>query len=110
MNFLELGNFEIELQDSYCSIFFKSNISVNQLGTKREIVGLSTAVTPYNAELISNECVRITIGGVVPDGADTVVPIENVALLKEEKCIEVLRKPKEGDNIRQAVHISNSIL
>ncbi|CAB01440.2 MoeA N-terminal and linker domain-containing protein [Caenorhabditis elegans] len=76
-------------------------IIVNQLGTKREIVGLSTAVTPYNAELISNECVRITIGGVVPDGADTVVPIENVALLKEEKCIEVLRKPKEGDNIRE---------
>ncbi|CAL2045217.1 unnamed protein product [Caenorhabditis brenneri] len=76
--------------------------TVNQLGTKRKFVGLSTAVTPYNARLQLGECVRITNGGVVPESADTLVPFENIALndddLKEEN-IEFGNNSMEKSNI-----------
>uniref|UniRef100_A0A1I7U3Y9 MoeA_N domain-containing protein n=1 Tax=Caenorhabditis tropicalis TaxID=1561998 RepID=A0A1I7U3Y9_9PELO len=73
-------------------------------GTKRKIVGLSTAVTPYYATLQLGECVRINNGGVVPDGADTVVPFKDVALndeYNEEKCIEIESDLTEGCHIRE---------
>ncbi|KAF1751105.1 hypothetical protein GCK72_017659 [Caenorhabditis remanei] len=76
-------------------------IIVNKPGTKRRIVGSSTAVTPYDAQLQQGECVRITNGGVVPDGADTVVPFEDVLLYGEMDSIEVITKLDKGENIRE---------
>ncbi|PIC27283.1 hypothetical protein B9Z55_019591 [Caenorhabditis nigoni] len=90
----DIPAFRKSLVDGFAIIY-------NQSGTKRKIVGESTAEKPYDAKLQPGECVRITNGGVVPDGADTVVPFENVALNDEEKCIQINVKHSRGEYIRE---------
>uniref|UniRef100_A0A8R1DMH5 MoeA N-terminal and linker domain-containing protein n=1 Tax=Caenorhabditis japonica TaxID=281687 RepID=A0A8R1DMH5_CAEJA len=75
-------------------------------GTKRQIVGLSTALSPYYAVIQPGECVRITTGGVVPDGADTVVPYDDGISEEEEmsgvETIEFHYRLEKGENIRES--------
>lgn len=70
-------------------------------GTKRQTVGLSTDENPHNAILHPGECVRIMNGGVVPDGADTVVPLKNVSSSDDKKGIEMHSQLTKGNNIRE---------
>ncbi|CAI2353431.1 unnamed protein product [Caenorhabditis sp. 36 PRJEB53466] len=79
---------------------------VSYIGTKRRIVGLSTVLSPYYATLLPGECVRISSGGVVPNGADTVVPHDDVALTSQDddegvETVEFEYPLGEGDNIRE---------
>ncbi|CAP29111.2 Protein CBR-LIN-46 [Caenorhabditis briggsae] len=90
----DIPAFRKSLVDGFAIIY-------NQSGTKRKIVGESTAEKPYDAMIQLGECVRITNGGVVPDGADTVVPFENVTLNDEEKCIQINVKHSRGEYIRE---------
>jgi molybdopterin molybdotransferase len=66
-------------------------------GTLR-IAGESAAGWPFDAQLEPGDAVAISTGAVVPDGADAVVPIENV--VKYDNDVEVRQSARSGAHIR----------
>jgi len=79
-------------------------------GTLR-IVGRVAAGRPETRLLREGEAIEISTGGVVPGGADTVVPVERVVARPDE--IEISEATVQGDNIRRQggdVHAGDQIL
>ena len=79
-------------------------------GTLR-IVGRVAAGRPETRALREGEAIEISTGGVVPGGADTVVPVERVVARPDE--IEISEATVQGDNIRRQggdVHAGDQIL
>ena len=66
-------------------------------GTLR-IAGESAAGHPYEGRVEAGCAVAISTGAVVPEGADAVVPIENV--VKSENSVEISREPAPGAHLR----------
>jgi molybdopterin molybdotransferase len=66
-------------------------------GTLR-IAGESAAGRPYGAELAEGSAVAISTGAVVPEGADTVVPVERV--VKRANSVEISESPSVGVHLR----------
>ncbi len=63
-------------------------------------VGSAFAGHPHTGSVGPGECVRIMTGGVVPDGADTVVMQENCRA--DGDRVHVERWPRPGENVRAA--------
>jgi len=61
-------------------------------------VGAAFAGVPYNGVISTGECVRIMTGGIVPDGADTVVMQERARA--DGKKITIAPGQKKGQNVR----------
>jgi molybdopterin molybdotransferase len=68
--------------------------------TTLQEVGASFAGKPFAGRLGAGECVRIMTGGVVPDGADTVVMQERAKA--NGKSIAFAPGQKTGQNVREA--------
>jgi molybdopterin molybdotransferase len=66
-------------------------------GTLR-IVGESAAGTPFGGSLEAGGAVAISTGAVVPEGADAVVPIENVS--KHDNAVDIAGSSKPGAHVR----------
>lgn len=66
-------------------------------GTLR-VAGESAAGTPYAGTVAVGEAVAISTGGVVPDGSDAVVPVENV--VKHDNAVEIAEALDVGANVR----------
>jgi molybdopterin molybdotransferase len=66
-------------------------------GTLR-IAGESAAGRPWTGALGVGEAIAISTGGVVPDGADAVVPIETVVI--HDNSVEIPRPRASGANVR----------
>jgi molybdopterin molybdotransferase len=64
------------------------------------IAGSAFAGAPYQGALKPGECVRIMTGGVVPQGADTIVMQEHVKAAKDGVAIGAGHK--KGQNLRRA--------
>jgi molybdopterin molybdotransferase len=64
------------------------------------IAGESAAGKPFGSRLEPGSAVAISTGAVVPEGADAVVPIENVVKLDDR--VEVSQKVEVGAHIRPA--------
>jgi molybdopterin molybdotransferase len=62
------------------------------------LVGESAAGKPFESRLDAGSAVAISTGAVVPEGADAVVPIENV--VKSENGVEFPRAVEPGAHIR----------
>lgn len=62
------------------------------------IVGESRAGTPFPSELRPGETVRISTGAVVPDGADTIVPLEDADV--EGDRLKISFPVKRGQHCR----------
>jgi molybdopterin molybdotransferase len=65
-----------------------------------KIAGSSFAGLPFKGALKAGECVRIMTGGVVPQGADTIVMQEHVRAALEKVTIGAGHK--KGQNLRRA--------
>jgi molybdopterin molybdotransferase len=63
-----------------------------------EIVARIAAGSPASATLEPGQAMGISTGGVVPDGADAVVPIEHVVEIAN--TVEVASAASAGDNVR----------
>ena len=66
-------------------------------GTLR-IVGESAAGRPFDVQLEPGGAVSISTGAVVPEGADTVVPVENVS--KQDNKVEIAQPVELGAHVR----------
>jgi molybdopterin molybdotransferase len=68
------------------------------VGSRLPVVGRIAAGSPSNRPLGSGEAMVISTGGAVPEGADTVVPLELVE--EGEDAIEVKEAVEAGGNVR----------
>uniref|UniRef100_A0A1I7XHW0 MoCF_biosynth domain-containing protein n=1 Tax=Heterorhabditis bacteriophora TaxID=37862 RepID=A0A1I7XHW0_HETBA len=70
----------------------------------REVVGSSSAGTPFLGHLERGQCVRISTGGTVPPGSDAVVMVERTRLVThdnvEELIINIEGEIQPGQDIR----------
>ncbi|WP_018996963.1 molybdopterin molybdotransferase MoeA [Hirschia maritima] len=64
------------------------------------VVGESSAGSPFNGSVNENECVRIFTGSVVPDGANHVVLQENTE--RKENKIQIMEPQERPRNVRAA--------
>ncbi|NOX87935.1 MAG: molybdopterin molybdotransferase MoeA, partial [Calditrichaeota bacterium] len=62
------------------------------------IIGESRAGVPFKGEVKSGEAVRISTGALMPDGADTVIPVEDTEETDGEAII--LKAGKKAANVR----------
>jgi molybdopterin molybdotransferase len=62
------------------------------------IVGESAAGTPFDRPLEAGAAVAISTGAVVPDGADAVVPIENVS--RQDNTVDIDGSLEPGAHVR----------
>ncbi len=69
-------------------------------GTTLEEIGASFAGKPFGGKVAAGQCVRIMTGGVVPEGADTVVMQERAQA--DGKSVTFAAGQKAGQNVRQA--------
>ena len=65
-----------------------------------EEIGVALAGQPFQGKLSAGQCVRITTGAVIPDGADTVVVLE--AAKAVEGKVTIPAGQKAGQNVRRA--------
>lgn len=63
------------------------------------VAGESSAGGPWNGKVARGQAVRINTGAEVPDGADTVIPVEHCTVKSSTVLITEIRK--KGDHIRQ---------
>ncbi len=62
------------------------------------IIGNSYAGHPFSDRVLPGQATRITTGATLPDGTDTVVPIEDVMV--RNGCVRLMKPPKVGQHIR----------
>lgn len=74
--------------------------SVAAPGARLHIAGQSLAGHPFSGRVAAGKCVRITTGGPLPAGTDTVVIQENVEVLDGQVVIR--EAPAAGANVRRA--------
>ncbi len=65
-----------------------------------KIIGTAFAGKAFNGVVNAGECVKIMTGAVIPQGADTVVMQERIAIKSD--CITLLEVPVKGANVRLA--------
>jgi molybdopterin molybdotransferase len=65
-----------------------------------KIIGTAFAGKAFNGVVNASECVKIMTGAVIPEGADTVVMQERIAIKSD--CITLLEVPVKGANVRMA--------
>ncbi len=65
-----------------------------------KVVGTAFAGRAFAGVVNAGECVKIMTGAVIPDGADTVVMQERIAIKSD--CITLLEVPVKGANVRLA--------
>lgn len=73
---------------------------VAALPTTLRVIGAAPAGHPFAGTLASGDAVRIFTGGVVPDGADSIVIQENTEA--RDAAVTVRAAPKIGQHIRKA--------
>ena len=64
------------------------------------IVGASYAGHPFPGRVNRGEAVRITTGAALPEGADTVIPVEKT--LEQDNRVFLQESPKHGQHVRYA--------
>ncbi len=72
----------------------------SQTPARLRLVGEAPAGKPYRETVGAGGAVRITTGGVIPPGADTVVMVENTEL--QDHFVTIFAAPSKGAHIRQA--------
>uniref|UniRef100_A0A8D9BYH7 Gephyrin n=1 Tax=Cacopsylla melanoneura TaxID=428564 RepID=A0A8D9BYH7_9HEMI len=95
----DLPPFDASIKDGYAVI------AADGAG-RRHVVGERSAGSPGKVclPLKSGHCYRINTGAPIPQGADSVVQVEDTELIKGEKGeeveINILKAPKKGQDIR----------
>lgn len=74
--------------------------TTSQTPARLRLVGEAPAGRPYRKTVGAGEAIRITTGGVIPPGADTVVMVENTEL--QDKSVTIFAAPSKGAHIRDA--------
>ncbi len=68
---------------------------------KLNLVSISSAGAPTKTILKSGECIQCMTGAQIPDGADSIVMVEQTSGFNNEKIIYFFSETVEGDHIRR---------
>ncbi|XP_070155978.1 gephyrin [Polyergus mexicanus] len=96
----DLPPFRASIKDGYAVL------ASDGKGSRRVLCGVKAGNTSTLVSLIPGTCVRVNTGAPIPDEATTVVQVENTKLISkssdnmDEKEIEILIQPKDGQDIR----------
>lgn len=74
-------------------------VRTEDAGRALRILGESAAGRPFGGKVVAGTAVRILTGGVVPDGADVVVMVEDVSVAGEQ--VTVPAQLREGSNLHK---------
>ena len=66
--------------------------------SRLEIIGESQAGIPFDGEVVQSTAVRISTGAMLPDGADTVVRVEDTE--EDAGQVSILAVKKQGQDVR----------
>ncbi len=77
-----------------------ADLTVGPAGMVLRLAGERFAGPVQPLQIAAGSCARITTGASLPDGADTVVMIEDTAL--EEGSVRILVPPRPGQHVRRA--------
>ena len=105
-NIYAKNNYPSENNSSLDGFAIKSNYNKgvsNKNSKKFKIVGSTSAGSkPYRKILKKNEAVEIMTGGIMPNGSNSIIPIEHCTFLKEGKNKYILIKKvyKKFENVR----------
>lgn len=89
---------DISAMDGYAVRLSSLLDDVTKEMARLRIIGESPAGRPCGAVVGDGEAVRIMTGGLVPEGADTVVKIEEA--IEKDGYMQCIRQPQCGDGIR----------
>lgn len=64
-----------------------------------DLVGESQAGIPFDRQLVKGQAIRISTGAVLPEGADTVVRVEDTA--EQERCVQIFSTRSFGQDVRK---------
>ncbi|XP_029675933.1 gephyrin [Formica exsecta] len=96
----DLPPFRASIKDGYAVL------ASDGKGIRRVFCGVKAGNTSTLVSLIPDTCVRVNTGAPIPDEATAVVQVEDTKLISkssdnmEEKEIEILIQPKDGQDIR----------
>lgn len=66
------------------------------------VAGEAPAGAPWSGTLVAGEAVRIFTGGLIPNGADSIVPIEQAGWRAGSAEVAILAAPTAGQHVRRA--------
>jgi molybdopterin molybdotransferase len=81
------------------------------LGAVLQQVGESAAGTPFQGHVLAGQCVRVMTGGVVPRGADAVLPVERIERLDggQYRLLEAVRPEqnvsRQGSEVQEGAAV-----
>ncbi|KAL6422800.1 hypothetical protein ACFW04_010774 [Cataglyphis niger] len=96
----DLPPFRASIKDGYAVL------ASDGTGSRRVLYGIKAGNISTLVSLIPGTCVRVNTGAPVPDEATAVVQVEDTKLISkssdnmEEKEIEIMTQPKDGQDIR----------
>ncbi|XP_072750094.1 gephyrin [Anoplolepis gracilipes] len=96
----DLPPFRASIKDGYAIL------ASDGKGSKEVLCGVKAGTTSTLASLEPGTCVRVNTGAPIPDKATAVVQVEDTRLIlkspdnMEERVIEIMTEPKEGQDIR----------
>jgi molybdopterin molybdotransferase len=93
----DVPNYDNSAMDGYA---FNANDLQQDKPTILKMIGTVFAGNAFTEKLASEECVRIMTGGMLPQGADTVIMQERVKV--DSNSITFTETPKRGMNVRYA--------
>ena len=96
---VDLPSFDNSAMDGYALLSSDVKAASPNTPVTLAVVGESSAGNPFDGVVEPGESVRIMTGGMIPRGADSVVPLESVRLLSEDK-IECAEAGPVGMHIR----------
>lgn len=79
---------------------FAINGNTADIESELSIVGASYAGHPFSGKVQPGEAVRITTGAALPEGTDTVIPLEDAR--DKESHVFLKDNPKQGQHVRYA--------
>lgn len=89
---------DISSLDGYAVRFTDISLPFSLNPRTMVITGESRAGNPFNRGVKENETVRIMTGALIPDGADTIIKLEDA--IEENGSIICIRQPDYGEGIR----------
>lgn len=91
--------FDNSSMDGFAIVTSDTNDATKEHPSVLQIVGESSAGNVFNGTMRSGQAVHVMTGGMIPKGADSVVPLESVRLLGEDR-IECVEASPVGMHIR----------
>ncbi|TYQ17926.1 UNVERIFIED_CONTAM: molybdopterin molybdochelatase [Acetivibrio alkalicellulosi] len=96
---IDLPTFNNSAMDGYAVISSEIKEASCDQPIRLEVIGEIPAGYTYSGKLMNGKALKIMTGAPIPEGADTIVPIEYTK--EEGALVKVFRGVKEKENIRQ---------